>query len=753
MNREFGIRNSAFKRLRLFLVCGLIALMFGLLAISMPAQADGNSQSAIRNPLIGNYCIECHTSTPTNALDWARPIEWARDIPCATLRKGYEEIYQTDMLVSAFQNANAEIRMVGVDTSAAEKRLNARRVTALRVFDTEFSSLPALSNAAQATRYQMQKSYAALHAARAERDRLFILIALIAATVFLLTGIFLGWRNTLKGKGAFIRARTFLPMTLLAMLVAFVIFALPIFAYSPGLPDATEEETERQAASDAATRVSDAASRLSAQAWTLAHVGAKWNMLDKTQASAALTDARQAARDKELQSDAYWGKAQAVRESAVAWNASTHDLAEFRTDTIGYAASSPWQYRAMASEWINVDKAKAIESLDLGLANVQRPTSNLQSALELRAIAVTYAQLDQAKANALIAQIGDPMIRAWGWRELRAFDKATQAAQQITANYDRAWALREIARASGNPALLNDALDAIAKLDKSDMQAYATADVAIVWASFDANKAREIAQKLDAAYPEARAYAWRGIGNALAATNATQSKDAFGVALAEAKKVSKPYTVEKLTTAILIDYARLNTSVVLDSLQQLKDPLLRDQVYRGVMPFVAAEDLDKALIVTGRITSPAIRTQAFTVIGSVASKTDKAKAAIAFKNGFALVDKLEDRAVLRDLAIAWTQLDLPAALVVVDALEDNGDKTAALQAIALEYAKTDKTKSAQVFDRALNVAKTVRVRGDSFAAARALGALGSAYASVDAARANQAFNFAVESAKRVNVKY
>jgi hypothetical protein len=149
-----------------------------------------------------------------------------------------------------------------------------------------------------------------------------------------------------------------------------------------------------------------------------------------------------------------------------------------------------------------------------------------------------------------------------------------------------------------------------------------------------------------------------------------------------------------------------------------------------------------------------MRDDALTEIGKAALQAgDKSEAGAMFTDAFALADKVEDLTALRDLAIAWSALDARAALAVVDKLEDPADKVAALQAIALELAKTDKKQSAEVFDRAVNLAKSVRVRGESFASARTLASLASSYATIDAARANQAFAAALDVAKRVNVKY
>lgn len=733
----------------------LVAFAFAASTPTAPS-AIRNSQSAIPNSqfAIGNYCLECHTAVPAHSLDALRPVEWARDIPCATLRKAYEGVWQTDTLVAAFQNAQNDVRTVGIDTSAQAKRINAQRVITERFTRDNDISLAAITNRYQTARFQMNKAYAAMNDARAERDRAFILIAVALATIFIVSGIFLGWRNTLKGKGKTANPRAAWALAAVGMIVVFILFANPLFAFAPPLPTPTEEETARQTAVDQATRVSDAVARFSAQSWVLGRIGAQWNATDKPQANAAYTDALQAARDQSANLAAYWGQTQAVRENAVTWNAATQDLAVFRADKIESAAQQSWEYRAIANEWLAIDKAKATDALQLALATLnthpstslrpaQDATRNTQYDLELRAIAVTYAKLDTAKANELIAQVQDPFLRAWGLREMGQHDKAAQAARQVQSAYDRAWALREIARASGNVAPLNDALDAATKIENAESRAYALADIAIVWAAKDSAKANEIIEKIPAVYPDARVMALRGV--ARATTDANRAKELFTRALADAKKVDSAYTTEKLTAAIAADLARVDAAGALDVASKLNDAILRDQAYRDIAIATNASD------VAAKIATPTFRAQALTALGAQAS--DKTQAAKYFQDAFALADKVDDLTALRGLAIAWAALDTRAALAVVDKLEDASDKVAALQAIALELAKTDKQQSAEVFDRAVNVAKSVRVRGESFASARALASLASAYAAIDAARANQAFAAALESAKRVNVKY
>jgi hypothetical protein len=312
--------------------------------------------------------------------------------------------------------------------------------------------------------------------------------------------------------------------------------------------------------------------------------------------------------------------------------------------------------------------------------------------------------------------------------------------------------LREIARASGNLAPLNDALDAANKIENAETRAYAFADIAIVWAAKDDAKANEIIEKISAAYPEARVIALEGAG--AAATDANRAKEFFTRALAEAKKTDDVYTTEKLTTAISADLARADAAGALDIASKLTDVVFRDQAYRDIAILLSASDRAKADDVAAKIASPSFRVQTLTAIGAASAKAnDKTQAARFFQDAFALAERLEETYPLRDLAIAWSAVDAQAALAVVDQIEDPADKVAALQVIALALAPSDKKQSAEVFDRAVNVAKSLRVRGESFAAAGALTSLASSYAMIDATRANQTFTLAIESAKRVNVKY
>jgi len=732
----------------------LVALVGALLWCTAAVTATGDTLAAGSRPLAGNYCLECHVSPPETTLSPLRPIEWARDIPCDTLRKAYEEVYQVDTLVAAAQNSAQQLRAQGFDSSPQRKRLDARRVTAARLYEGEFVSLAALSSQGKAVRYQMNKVYAALQELRAYRQRLIVLGVVAAGSLFVLVSIFLGWRHTRKGRGRPRGARLSLLWTILACLVVFFLFATPLFGFAPPLPTATEEEMERQAAVDQAARVAEAANRLSAQVWVMGHIGARWSALDRAQGDGALVAALQAARDKDSNLVAYWGQIQAVRESAASWRPAVQDLAVYHADRIEVAASQAWHLRALAAEWLLVDKARASELLQAALIQARRNPDAYYRDLDTRAIAVVWARLDLAKGSTLLEQVTDPFLRAWGFREMGLFDQAAQAARQVQDPYRRAWALRQIALqeiawappGTRAAALLAEALEAASRIEGREARAYALADMAVAWARVDAAKGKELADGIDAAYPEARVLALHGVALALVRGNeVARAKEAFQEALAQAARADNPYKVAKLVAAILADYARVDAAAALEEAGKMSDPFFRDQAYGNIAATLAPGD---RLQVAARIGSPALRVKALSNAAVALLRIgDKSRAAAACQEAFALADKVEDTYPLRDLAVVWAAVDPQAALQVVDKIDDGMDKAVALRAIAVQG------KDPAVFERAMAVAKAVRVRGEPFAAARALADLAVAYAAVDTARAKEAFALALEVARKVSVRY
>jgi hypothetical protein len=742
--------------------------------LAWPLAAAGQAPPA-RETRIGNYCLECHTATdkgPIHPLAGVEPIEWAKTVPCDTFRKAREEVHFTDSLVAAILNSSAELRRQGFSTAAQDKRLFARRASYSHLGEAGIISLSAASGQARALRFQMNKVYARLELTRDERQRRLILGVVALASLFLLSAVALGYRHTGKAQRGTQKGRI-APMVWAAVASAlgFMLFAVPVFGWARSPAPTTPEDTQRQAAMDLATRVGDAAQRLSAQAWVLASIGADWAAVDRPSAEQALAASMQAGRAKEANAKAYWGQSQAIVESSVTWRPAHQDIAAGLSDRIETASAQAWPLWAVAGELAAVDQARAQEALAAALAVASQNPSGYLRDLDLRAISVTWAQIDVDKGVQTCLLVKEPLLRAWGLRQIASgqpdthkaaaiLASALEAARAVSAPVDRTWALREVGRAMavrGDQALaarvFGQALEAATAIDDPQVRAYAVGEVAAAWATVDPTKGLEVAGKVDGAYPEARTVAFHRVGVVVMATDAARAKGILGQALQEAQRAHNPHSSARFSAAVIADWARLEPERALEAAEGLSDDFFRAQAQRDVAIAWSATDKARAYEVASKITSPFLKTQALTALGAAWVPADKAKASALFQEAFALADKLEDAYPLRDLAIAWAQVDPRRALEVVDKMDNNDHKARALQAIALAWARTDQVQGAMAFDRAMKEAKAVRQVGEPFAAALALRDLAAAWAQVDPVQAGQAYALAFQAAKRVGVKY
>lgn len=714
------------KSSRILLAVFLLALVF--LLVVAPATV-GLADTSTRSPSLsrmqpGNYCVSCHTPGDErldSVMAWTGGIDrdTRRISPCSAASRVREEVYYTERMLLAIDRARSDLPK-RVDAGKNDALVAAARQTYSRLLDTPVTSLDAVSSEAQVLRYRLGKSYTWLNQVREALKSQLVLITAVLVTLVLLISLGWGWRNVAqfvatrgsKTGGGF---RLGLRAVLFSVFV-FVLFALPIFRVpAQEVESASQEEQARQTALDTAGRAEDAADRALARAWMLARVGAARADLNPQSAENALVDALGAAEEAHKSAAALWGEAQAVQEGTVGSQAD-QEKAWLASERLEAVNSRAWALRLMAAEWAAVDPAVAEEilasALDVatGQAAGLAPTG-IYRELDMRAIAVAWATLAKRadKGTAVAERINDPAIRAWALREIAEvagdtslYARAAEAARRVSDPLDRARALGEIARSSGDRALFEEALVALEGV-ASVLRAYALSDLAA--ASGDA----AIAEQIDPVYPGARAAALYRIGR-------------FDEAWAAAGQIEDPFDRARAQAAIAGAWGSAEAAI------QIADPTLRDLALREVA--IANQDVALA----GSIESAYYRVQALTALGE-------------FPAALAAAGELRDTYPLRALAVAWAETDAQSALAIVDMLEREVDKAAALRAIVVA------TGDDELFGRALGMALAVRVRGDALSPAQASLDLGQDYKPINTARAEAAFEQAYQIASGISTKY
>ncbi|MBI5565319.1 MAG: hypothetical protein HY870_10500 [Chloroflexi bacterium] len=648
----------------------------------------------------GNYCVGCHTADDvrlTTTAPWQGGVDHNTISPCPAEAQLREELYYTDRLLLSIDRAKANLAPFA-DVSAVTAKINSGRETYARLLDMPTDSVEAFTSEAQSLRFQLGKSYTRLNDISEALKQRNVLIVAGLVTLIVIGSLLWGYRHTtrfiVRGQGT---GRVPRKLIVLLMLI-FALFTLPIFkVFSAAETTTTTEAQARQTALDTATRAAAAGERALARAWELARVGAAWHSLDPQQAQTLLTEALSAAHDAEINSTALWGQTYAAQEAAIG-EAVAQEKAAVIVNRLNAAQSRAWGLRQIAAEWLPIDPAQATEVL-LEAYNIAEEQSGIYRDLDLRAIAATWAKLDSAKASEIANEIHDPAMRAWAYRDLAHYDQAVEAARQIADPVQKARALREIAVASGDATLFDEALSALSDVDGKAF-AYAISDLAV--AKGDA----ALVDRIDPVYAAARAAALYRLGKFDAAWEAANSiADPFDRAHAQAAIASAAGNAE---------WAR-----------QIVDVTLRDRALRGV----SAISGDSSLV--NVVETPYYQVQAFTALKQYRAAIEAAA-------------NVSDKFPLVQLAVAVAKDDANAALTLIDAMEREADKAEALRALA--------AGNAGLFDRALSMALAARVRNDALSPIEASLKLARDFMSIDQTQATIALKQALEAAQRISIK-
>jgi hypothetical protein len=237
------------------------------------------------------------------------------------------------------------------------------------------------------------------------------------------------------------------------------------------------------------------------------------------------------------------------------------------------------------------------------------------------------------------------------------------------------------------------------------------------------------------------------------ATDPAAASATFAQAWQQAKELPEGYDRSRAMADLVANWAGVDPDKALAASQEITDSYYQAEAQRDVALALAGRDPDRALELARSITLPYAQVEALTGVGTAQVQSNPAGAAQCFAEALGLVDQVHDTYPLERLVAAWTAADPAQALAAVDQIQGDVDKAVALREVSVALAATDRAQAETVFDRALNLAKSLRRRGDDYAAAEALRQLGMAWTPIDPAKAAQAFETAVESVKRVSTKF
>ena len=687
-----------------------------LLAVLVLAVSSVSASSPTRNlptgtegqTLVpGNYCVSCHlTDDPRlqSVTEWKGSITREVDSPCPAATKVHEELYYTERLLLMIDRAEGS---VGTLPEKTQTRLDGYSQRYSRMLDTPVTSLDAFVSEAQMTRYQLNKVYSVLNdmAEFAKLRTVLIYAALI--TLILLGSLAWGLYNTRAIKTGIVSKSWATFWRVAFVLAVLVLFALPIFRVPAAeVVMTTARQQAAQTTLDTAQRAADAADRAQARAWMLAHVGSAWSETDSTQSQDILDESLTSLETARENEEALWGQSLAVQEVTVGTRIEMESAGLIAVD-LNAARGRAWATPLVAVEWNEIDPLKAAALLQAEQEIVGKQTG-LYRDLQMHGLSLAWTKVDVTLAAPTAAQIDDPSLRAWTFRELAVltgdsslFELAAEAARKVEEPTQQARALREIGVASGQSALFDEALSVLDDVSDASL-AYALSDLAAASGNV------LLVEKIAPIYPDARASALFRMGEYQSAWEA-------------AADIADPYEQARAQAAIAAAWGSAGAAM------QISVPLYRDLALRDVI----GKSGNAALVES--ISSTYYKVQALTALGD-------------YKAAQQLAGELGDPYPLVDLSVALAEKDAQAALALVDQMDRESDKAIALQAIAL--ASLDQT----LIEQAQGMALAARVRGDSLAPARASLGLAQALRTVSKTDAQAVLQQAYEAAQRIAIK-
>ncbi len=667
--------------------------------------------------IASNYCISCHLADDPRletVTTWQGSVQQEVDSPCPAAKRIHEELYYTERQMLMIDRARQQPG--GEDTKLAA-RVDASAQAYSRLLDEPVTSLNAFISKAQMVRYRLGKLYYSQNQLIETRKMQMVFLFAILISLVVLGSLFWGLRNTQSAQGSLLPAgnkrRNFLILTAIFLLLVLVFFALPIFTVPAAeVAAATEEALARQATLDTAQRSATAADRAQARAWMLAYIGSRWREANPQAGQGALEEALAALEVAQNENGALWGTAQSAQEATVG-DFTILQKAGLIANQLEAARARQWAAPLIGHEWqsSNPEQNETILETIEGAADRD---SGVYRDLQLRSVALGWMTSQPGRANAVAARISEPALRSWTQREIatltgdeRSYELAAQAASQVQDAVQRARLLREIGTASGDPAYFEQAAASLQNVTGA-AQAYVLSKLAI------ASNNATLLERIDPGYPDARATALLHFGLLEEAWQA-------------AGQISDPYEQGRAQAAIAAASGDAGLA------EQIAIPLYRDLALRDITRKTGEASL------APKIQSPYYRVQAFSSLKQFA---DAWEAAADLSETYPLVE----------FVTAWAQSDPQAALQVVDKINLEVDKAAALRAIAVSQATATGSKDTALFERALGMALASRVRNDSLSPAQASLDLAMDFLTLDPGLAEKAFAQAHEAAQRIAIK-
>lgn len=467
----------------------------------------------------------------------------------------------------------------------------------------------------------------------------------------------------------------------------------------------------------------------------------------------------QAAADQAVVRSA-WAQARDLRSAAKAWPEAPRREAQEIAAGLEAASGRVWPLALVAEGALGVDPLLAAQVLRHGLDQVALEPAGSGRDQDLVRLALVQARWDQAQAGRLAAQVDDPLLRAWAWRQLaapgrhpQAAASAVDAARAAAPGPGQALALARcgVMQLEADPAqaldLFEEAFGLAGRLEPDQREA-AQGQVALLVAGRAPQVGLDLARRLPAESLE-RFAALRQAGLVLLGSDRLAGERALAEAASEAGGLAVGAERLRATAQLVQDQAGLDPEAAQRLLGQLpaREWFLRGQASAALVPALAARDWQQAVDLARAIADPGWRAQALARLASIRLAQDPAQGRELAAQALAAARRSDQPTPLAVTAELWAALSARKGVDIALCIGENGSRVRALVGVARVLARRGQKAPAAWALYLAEEALSDLAGHQAIDKVRLLGDMGQEWSAVDAQESRRFFRRGAEIAQ------
>lgn len=422
-----------------------------------------------------------------------------------------------------------------------------------------------------------------------------------------------------------------------------------------------------------------------------------------------------------------------------------------------------WPLRVVAEGCQALAPQVAAQALKQGLALAKLNPDLAARDQDMGGFCLVLARRDPVAGRALAGELGDPLWRAWVWRELAvleggplAWTQAAQAARELPHTALRAHELAATARAAceSDPALgltlFQEAFQTAGGLAQPRERALLQGQVAALLARVDAESGWRLAKRAEP-LAGARFQACRWAGLTLLGSDPVAGRRALHEAWEASQALPLEYERQRAVCLLAQDLAGPDPALAREMLETLPpgENLLRGEAEAAMVLAEASRDWPAALAQAQRLADPLSRLRVLMRLSAVAGQGQAGSSAELLARALDLARPLGSGEALRALALEWAAREPRKGVDIAAAIGENVARAAALSGVARVLAQGGQTAASQWALYLAEEALQGLPANQALDKARLLGDMGQEWAAGDAELSRRFFEMGAEAARKV----